>query len=99
MSVPNNNSKDDFIGIPQVVETFMAAKMIVFLKTCIFSVKNLSLINKILHGPPFKLAGFLKQISPAFSEATDSCNTGILLAFRIGTSEKAAATNKVYRLV
>ena len=45
MSVPNNNSKDDFIGIPQVVETFLAAKMIVFLKTCIFSVKNRPLIN------------------------------------------------------
>ena len=27
-----------------------------------------------IHGPPFKLAGFLKQLSPAFSEATDLCN-------------------------
>ena len=43
MSVPNNKSKDEFIGIPQVVETFLAAKMIVFLKT--FSVKNQPLIN------------------------------------------------------
>ena len=45
MSLPDNNSNDDFIGIPQVVKTFLAAKMIVFLQTCIFSVKNQPLIN------------------------------------------------------
>ena len=28
-----------------------------------------------LHGPPFKLTGFLKQLSLVYSKATDSCNT------------------------
>ena len=58
-------------------DTLYITAKIICERSAIFLSELYILIWKLLdlHGPPFKLAGFLKQHSSAYSKATDSCNT------------------------